>query len=161
MSFLSKLLPKRAPAAAKLDYEQLVLLDAEDLAEQGIREAYERLLPELRKYVSSPAEVEEEIDPDTASYSVRCAGFEFVVYAPTLPGTDAESWGRATYAFFTMVNEQLSGSNMRFYALNGGNDLGGMFLSPEAATASRAGLPRKADWPYIPQLEYPYYGQHH
>lgn len=161
MTFLSRLLPKRAPAAAKLDYNQLVLLDAENLAEQGIREAYERLLPELRKYVSSPAEVEEEIHPDIESYSVRCAGFEFEVYAPTHAGTDAESWGRATYALFAMVNEQLSDSDIRFYALNGGNDLGGMFLSPEAAAASRAGLPRKADWPYIPQLESPYYGQHH
>ena len=161
MAFLSKLLRKSAPAGAPLDYEQLVMLDAEDLAEQGIREAYERLLPELRKHVSNPAELEEEIDADIASYAVRCNGFEFVVYAPTLPGTDGESWGRATYAFFSIVNEQLSGSNVRFYALYGGNDLGGMFLTPEAAAASQTGLPRKADWPYIPKLEYPYYGQHH
>jgi hypothetical protein len=48
-----------------LDYEQLILLDAENLAEAGIREAYESLLPELRKYVPQPAQVDEVIDNDS------------------------------------------------------------------------------------------------
>ena len=36
-----------------LDYDQWIILDAEDLAETGIAEAYEGLLPVLRKYVST------------------------------------------------------------------------------------------------------------
>ena len=44
-----------------LDYDQVVLLDAEELAEQGILSAYEELLPRLKRYVSSPGEVTEEI----------------------------------------------------------------------------------------------------
>jgi hypothetical protein len=44
-----------------LDYDQLILLDAEDLAEAGILKAYESLLPELRKYVPRPAEVERSL----------------------------------------------------------------------------------------------------
>jgi hypothetical protein len=35
-----------------LDYDKMILLDAEDLAEAGILEAYEELLPELQNYVA-------------------------------------------------------------------------------------------------------------
>lgn len=55
----------------ELDYDRWIHLDAEDLAETGIREAYEALLPELRKYAPQPAHVEEVIDSETPSYSVR------------------------------------------------------------------------------------------
>ena len=55
-----------------LDYDQLVLIDAEDLAEAGILEAYESLLPALYKYVAQPALVEEFIDHDVGSYAVKC-----------------------------------------------------------------------------------------
>ena len=57
-----------------LDYDQLVFLDAENLAEAGMREAYESLLPELQKYVPQPAQVEELIDNDVG----RDAGFPAV-----------------------------------------------------------------------------------
>ena len=48
--------------AFTIDYDLWIHLDAEDLAETGIAEAYERLLPELLKYVSHPPQVEEVID---------------------------------------------------------------------------------------------------
>lgn len=147
--------------AVALDYEALVPLDAEDLAEQGIGEAYERLLPELRKYVAQPAELEELIDADSGSYTIRVSGQEHVIYSPSAPGTEQERWGRATCFFFSVVNSQLASSNTRFYAVNGGNDLGGMFLTSEQAEAARTHLPRKADWPYIPELGGPWYGQFH
>lgn len=161
MSFLSKLLGKSAPATSALDYDRLILLDAEDLAEQGIGEGYERILPELHKFVSVPAEVVEQLDPDVGSYAVQADAFEFVVYSPALPGTDEESWGRATYALFHIVNMQLASAEVGFYAVNGGNDLGGMFLTPKQVEASKRELPSKTDWPYLPRLEKPYYGQHH
>lgn len=161
MSFLSRLLGKGAPSAPALDYDRLIILDAEDLAEQGIREAYERLLPELQKFVPAPAEVEEVLDPDVGSYAVRSGEFDFVLYSPALPGSDEESWGRATYAFFTIVNNQLSGAGVLLYAINGGNDLGGIFLTPEEAESAKRGLSERRDWPYLPRLEQPYYGQHH
>jgi hypothetical protein len=144
-----------------LDYDRLVLLDAEDLAETGIREAYERLLPELRKYVPVPAPVEEVIDNETPRYSVRCGGKEYAIYGPEVDGGEGSSWGRATHVFFALVNEQLVGSEPRFYAINGGNDLGGMFLTPAQARAARELLPNRTDWPYLPADEDPWYGQYH
>ncbi len=57
-----KLGSERRPVAFILDYDQWIHLDAENLAETGIAEAYERLLRELVKYVPQPAMVEEVID---------------------------------------------------------------------------------------------------
>ena len=144
-----------------LEYDKLILLDAEDLAEQGIVAAYEKLLPELRKYADRLSRIEEAINTDLPSYAVHFNGKVYVIYSAGLEGTGAESWGRATHALFAIVNEQLKETNVRFYAINGGNDLGGIFLAPEQAHAAQAGLARKSDWPYFPDLNGPYYGQYH
>jgi hypothetical protein len=144
-----------------LDYDQMILLDAEDLAEAGIRQAYVSLLPELRKYVPQPAQLEEVIDHDAGRYAVKSGTREFVIYAPELADGRGESWGRATAAFFTIVIDQLTNLQHRFYAINGGNDLGGMFLTPSQAEAAQKALPKKTDWPYIPKDEPDWYGQHH
>jgi hypothetical protein len=145
-----------------LDYDRCIHLDAEDLAEAGVRDAYERVLPELRKYLSNPAAVEEVIDDATGSYFVRCGKEEYAIGGPKLPDEAGESsWGRATFAFFHIVNGQLVGSDNRFYAINGGNDLGGMFLTAIQARAAQDSLPDARDWPYIPTNEPPWYGQYH
>jgi hypothetical protein len=145
-----------------LDYDQWIHLDAEDLAETGIAEAYEGLVPVLRKYVQQPAQVEEVIDNDAPRYSVKCGRRDFVIYAPELKEVSGNnSWGRATCAFFAIVNDQLANSAYRFYAINGGNDLGGMFLTPAQAKAAQKGLKRRQDWPYLPKDEGPWYGQYH
>ena len=150
--------PRKHAMPYKLDYDRLIQLDAEDLAETGIAEAYQEFLPELRKYVPEPAKVEELSDHDAPRYSVKCRGREFLIYGP---GDEDESWGRATFAFFTLVNDQLAHSEYRLYAINGGNDLGGMFLTPAQALAAREGLPNKGDWPYLPDNVPPYYGEPH
>jgi hypothetical protein len=144
-----------------LDYDKMVILDAEDLAEAGILEAYESLLPELQKHVPQPAQVEELLDHDVGRYAVKCGPREFVIYAPDLDDNGGESWGRATVAFFAIVNDQLAHSQYRFYAINGGNDLGGMFLTPSQAEAAQKALPNKTDWPYFPKDEPDWYGQYH
>lgn len=143
-----------------LDYGRWIPLDAEFLAETGIGQAYASLLPEFRKYVPRPAHIAEESDNDIPRYSVRCGTKQFVICSPELD--DHGSWGRATFAFFTIINEQLaSWSEYRFYAINGGNDLGGMFLTPAQASAAHKALPNKRDWPYLPTNEPPCYGQYH
>lgn len=144
-----------------LDYDKLILLDAEYLAEAGIREAYESLLPELRKYVPEPGEIKEVIDHKAGRYAVRSGTKEFVIYAPDLRDEGGDSWGRATVAFFNIVNDQLADSQYRFYAINGGNDLAGMFLTPAQAADAQKTLPNKTDWPYFPKDEPDWYGQHH
>lgn len=148
-------------ASETLGYEAMVILDAEDLAEQGMAAAYAELLPRLRSYVRNPLPVEEIIDSDAQSYAVRVGGVIYMIYSPEVLGSEEESWGRATYFFFQVVNLQLKSSPVRFYAINGGNDLGGLFLSEEQAKAAMRTLPRKTDWPYIPTLDPPWYGQQH
>ena len=146
---------------AALDYDQMVFLDAETLAEGAIAEAYTALQPRLQKYVPKPAAVTEDVDVNGDRYAVRFGNREFVIYSPAIDTSEGRSWGRAAHAFFTIVNEQLTASPYRFYAVNGGNDLGGMFLTRDQAEAAAKTLPRKADWPYLPTGDHPWYGQPH
>src|SRR5262249_57288165 len=115
----------------------------------------------LRQYLEQPARLEEVMDDDASRYSVRCGGKEYVVYAPDLNETEGQSWGRATHAFFAIVNDQLTASEYRFFAINGGNDLGGMFLTPAHARAAQETLPNRKDWPYLPPDEPPRDGEDH
>src|SRR5690242_6636401 len=101
-----------------LNYEDAIHLDAEALAEAGIGESYERLLPTLRRYTAHPLTVVEERDDNAPSYSIRCGDKTIAIYGPEIEAT-RNSWGDATVAFFTIVNDQLAGSTHRFYAING------------------------------------------
>jgi hypothetical protein len=144
-----------------LDYNKMVLLDAEDLAETGIKEAYQSILEVLGQYVSDPAEVQEVADNDAPSYVVKCSGLEYAIYSPALLEGEGRIWGRAAHAFFKIINDQLAKSEYRLYAIGGGNDLGGMFLTQPECEAARKSLARKMDWPYLPTSEHPWYGQYH
>jgi len=147
--------------AFTLYYDDAIMLDAEELAEGGIARGYESVLPALRKFVKAPAKIEENRDDDAPSYSVICGDAEFEIYSPDLDEEAGNSWGRATVALFAIVNGQLKNSSHRFYAINGGNDLFGMFLTPAQAKEAQKSLPNKSDWPYLPKDEEPYYGQYH
>lgn len=142
----------------ELNHDDAIHLDAEALAEGGIASAYKSLIPALNQFVKNPASIQEDRDDDTPSYSVRCGNMAFAIYGPDVP---RDSWGRATVAFFSIVNAQLVDSSQRFFAINGGNDLFGLFLSPTQAMEARESLPNKMDWPYIPRDEEPYNGQFH
>jgi len=144
--------------AADLNYDDAIPLDAEALAETGLKSAYEALLPHLKQYVASPAAVTERYDNAAPSYSVSCLGIDYPIYAK---GDEDESWGRATFALFDIVNRQLAKTPYRFFAINGGNDLFGIFLMPAEAEAAKKSLPRKQDWPYLPNPSKPWYGQYH
>lgn len=144
----------------ELDYNNLVHLDAEDLAELGIAQAYQAVLRILSEHLPQPAKVQEVID-DAPSYVVKCADLEYVIFSPTLANDDGQSWGRAAHAFFKIINDQLSKSDYRLYAINGGNDLGGMLLTHSECESARKSLERKEDWPYLPTPEHPWYGQYH
>ena len=50
---------------------------------------------------------------------------------------------------FSLVNQQLSDAEVSFYAINGGNDLGGMFLTEAQVEQARRSLPLKSDWPNL------------
>lgn len=153
--------PTATAGNSVLDYDQMVILDAEDLAEAGIKSAYEKLKPMLKNHVVKPIELVEKIDNNLPSYSVSSSGATYEVYSPALPSSEGESWGRATHALFSIVNSQLEVSPVKFYAISGGNDLGGMFLTEQQVVAAKRSLKKKTDWPYLPTLEHPWYGQHH
>jgi hypothetical protein len=113
------------------------------------------LLPELMKYVKEADEITEVLDDKAPSYSVHHRDHEYVIYAPE---NEDESWDNATYALFSIVNTQLAGGPYRFYAINGGNDLGGMFLTSEQYESAKRSIERKSDWPYLPSDQPPAYG---
>lgn len=161
MAIVATACKKQTTTNADLDYDRLIQLDAENLAETGIGEAYLKLLPELQKYVSQPTRVEELIDSDLPRYAIRVDGTEYVIYSPDSVDDEGASWGAATYVFFKVVNDQLANADVRFFAINAGNDLGGLFLTPEQAEASRVTLRRPSDWPYLPEADGPWYGQQH
>jgi hypothetical protein len=58
------------------------------------------------------------------------------------------------------VNRQLAQTPYRLFAINGGNDLGGMFLTVDEAETAKKSLAKRA-WPYLPVAEPPWYGQYH
>jgi hypothetical protein len=86
-----------------LDYDKLIFLDAEELAEGGIAEAYAAVLPHLKQYVAEPAEVREVADPSAPRYLVRCWGVDYPIYSPELPDEEGQSWGRAAHALFKIM----------------------------------------------------------
>lgn len=144
---------------AALNYDEMILLDAENLAETGIKEGFQQVLGSLKKHVSEPERVEELINNKLPSYSVKSMGVTYEIYSPKTP--ENESWGNATFALFSIVNQQLKNSNYRFYAINSGNDLGGMFLTEIQYKHAISSLKNKTDWPYIPTQIKPWYGQPH
>lgn len=144
-----------------LDYEQSILLDAESLAEQGVVKAYQQVLPTLKTLVRSPVGIEEYLDSDTGTYRVTAAGETYQIYPPPDIGNAYDSWGAATVALFTIVNKQLRESPIKFYAINGGNELTGIFLTEQQALDARKQIVRRTDWPYIPTAAPPWFGQYH
>ena len=69
---------------------------------------------------------------------VTCREQEYVIYSPALPYDAGQSWGRATHAFFKIVNDQMVKSEYRLYAINGGNVAEPMELA--------LGLPLHSAW---------------
>lgn len=87
------------------------------------------------------------MDNEAPSYSVHHRDHEYVIYGPE--NEEDESWDNATYAFFSIVNTQLATGPYRFYAINGGNDLGGVFLTSEQYESAKRSIERKSDRPYL------------
>ena len=139
--------------------DEMIILDAEELAEGGIKQTYDELLPELQKHIFLPAKVEEFLDRNIPRYAVKCNGTEYIIYGPEIKTRNA--WERATFTFFDIINRQIGISSCRFYALCNSNDLGGIFLTPQQAQAAQQSIPQKFDWPYIPTLSPPWYGRYH
>ena len=75
--------------------------------------------------------------------------------------SEGQNWGNATFSLFDIVNRHLQDTSVKIYAINGGYDLGGMFLMRESYDQADNSLENKSDWPYVPTSEHPWYGQEH
>jgi hypothetical protein len=140
--------------------------DAESLVEGGICEFVREIEPFLARQGVTINQLKDDIDE--SGYTVSVNKKEHVIYDAAELKRDQKQlvsiWGLATARGFAIINEMLtnSGSDERLYAVNGGNDLFGIFLSPELREAvcdhPDATL---SDRPYIPNAEHPWYGQEH
>lgn len=135
-----------------MDYEKTINLDAEALAELGIKERYEELRMHLHQYIDTTADIQEKIDSDTPSYSIIYNNEAYIIFSP-LQHDRAHSWERATYTLFHIVNDQLKDHNVKFYALYGGNELQGIFLTNEEYQEIKRALKEKSERPYLPTNE--------
>jgi hypothetical protein len=140
-----------------IDYDRMIALDAEDLAETGIAEAYERVGIEAKRLGVALAPIKEQDDPDEPSYSVQFGAKTYKVYDKH---TDVvTSWENATWIFFEIVNAQMTNGPYRFYALMGGNDLHGIFMTDAEMAKVRGSSLKMRDWPYLPTANPPLYGR--
>jgi len=139
--------------AEEIDFDQAIHLDAENLAEGGIGEAYANLKSSMRSHGVEPVGIEEIREPLSLHYLIRALGREFVIYdklSDVTEESNSDIWLRSAVVLFEIVNSQLDKSKVRFYALNSGNDLMGVFLTPADAQEARNSLPKRTDWPYLP-----------
>lgn len=143
--------------AASLDYDKMIVLDAEELAEGGVGQRYAEIRTVLMRSGISLEPISEALDPARGTYAVTFGADRYPIYDGS--GNGDEAWGLATFALFDIVNRQLSKTQYRFYAISAGNELGGMLLTPEQALASRGALPERRDWPYLPTRDGPWFGQ--
>ncbi len=142
------------------------MADAEDLAEGGIGRFLQEISPFLALQGVALPEIEEEMSEE--GYVVRVGGADYQIYDAADMERDASGeesgliWGLSMVHGFRIADELLAaaGSAERAYAVNGGNDLFVLFLTPELhrvimehPDASRC------DGPYVPHEEYPLFGQ--
>jgi hypothetical protein len=151
--------------SGKINYGLALPLDGEALAEAGIQDAYREIAPFLAELGVQARPLAENIDI-SGDYSIDFDGHRYVISGPgAAPAgsreSQADAWGLATYALFDIVNRQLATSDVRLFALNGGNELAGIFMSTAQAEKARRALPRKTDWPYLPTPEPPWFGMFH
>jgi hypothetical protein len=145
-------------AAAPFGEDDVVLLDAEELAEGGILEAYEQLHPQLRQYTSEEVDIAEEVDADGAAYTVFADEKRYDIRGERVK---EDPWVLATIAFFEIVNAGLAHATHRFYALYAlyaGNDLAGVFLTEAQFQAAWQSIARPFERPWVPVNRAPGYG---
>lgn len=141
-----------------INYDEMLFFDAENLAEQGMANAYEEIKVEFRKRSIELSSIEEIIDNKNGTYHIAHDGKTYCIYADI---SDRNSWANATVALFDIVNSQLKETDVRLYAINGGNDLGGLILTESECAKAREQLENKSDWPYIPEHGDEWVGQPH
>jgi hypothetical protein len=148
------------------DSHRFFMADAEDLAEGGVGQFLREVSPFLASQgVTLPA-IEDDRSED-GGYVVRVGSVAHQMYdAAELERDSGDegglTWGLSTVRGFRIVDQLLAaaGSAERTYAVNGGNDLFVMFLTPEIHRVIMAQPDAsQRDGPYRLREEYPSFGQ--
>ena len=148
------------------DTGRLHAADAEDLAEGGVGELIRTVQPFLSEQGVELHEIQDDMSGD--GYSVRINGVAHLIYtaaelARDTPGGQVGlTWGLSVARAFSIVDALLAraGSPERVYAVNGGNDLLALFLTPEMhrVIMEHAGASRVSG-PYKSTDQYQWFGQ--
>jgi len=141
--------------------------DGEDLAENGVVGFLKSLSFFLEHQKVVIRSLQGEDVPD--EYCVRVNDAVHVIYTRA-EDEEAESkklgliWGLTTARTFAIVNKLLAGANSseRLYAIYGGNDLAGVFLTQHLFDfiSTHPSVP-DSEKPYLPTEDYPWHGQPH
>ncbi len=140
-----------------IPYDLSIDLDAEDLAELGMAEAYERVRPEIERLGGAPETLREHVDETEGSYAIEYRGIVYPISGGEIGVADG--WGTAAAVFFEIVNGQMEGTSYRLYAVNHGNDLSGVFLTDAQFEAASAFHGATEDAPFLPTRIGPWFGQ--
>lgn len=148
-------------AADPIDYDKVIHLDAESLAEMGIADAYAELIAGAGDLGVDWLPIEENWDGKEegydggSNYRVTLGGRTDFVFGNPPSGNP---WAMASATFFDIVNRQLVGRPFKFYALLGGNDLQAVLLTDEEFEAAQKYHAGTIDVPYLPNKTPPNYG---
>jgi hypothetical protein len=72
--------------AGEINYDLALDLDAEDLAEGGILEAYNAIARDLAEHGFQARPVTEDFDSSRGDYSVSFDGLRYVIFGPGVAG---------------------------------------------------------------------------
>lgn len=142
--------------------------DAEELAEGGLCTFIKSLTPFLEAQGVKLPGLRDDVSE--TGYVVWVGGVPSVIYDAGEIKRDVEgtagglTWALAMTRGFAIVDRLLesAGSPERLYAINGGNDLFALFLTPEMhriISAQPDANPKEG--PYKPTEEHPWFGQVH
>jgi len=143
---------------------RLFAVDAEELAEGGVAAFFEEMRPLLE---SQGVAVPPLVDHITVEYTLLAGDDQFPIWTRDDFNRDLDSepgriWGASSTRTVRILNHWLEAAESaeRAYGVNGGNDFFVLFLTPELLSLiqrSSVASPREA--PYVPNLEYPRFGQ--
>ena len=143
-----------------LNWDELIHLDVEELAEGGMTEAYDNLSSILERYVTQALTLTAIEFEDSDDYVVELNGKRWIIYDDNTQSS-GDAWVNAAVAFFEIVNSQLTNSDWTFYAFYGSHDFSGMFLTQQEFDRARVKIPKKSDWPYMPTHDDEFNGRPH
>ena len=124
-------------------------IDAEELIEGSFSSLYDDVREKLIKHGIELEEdcIEEGVDTSEGVTTISYNDQEYI-----LCNNDIEdSWERGAYVFFMIINSQIYDKNLKFYAVNGGNDLSGILLKISEVARLMKSFPGDEDLPYIPE----------